>query len=52
MNKFLGIHYIGQCDYGNEIQIICDQITDGQLVWEKLDDNFDTVSSTILIWFN
>ncbi|XP_077979087.1 all-trans-retinol 13,14-reductase-like [Glandiceps talaboti] len=39
----VGIHYIGELRHNTMFKIYLDQITNGQLQWVDLDDNFDTV---------
>ena len=40
----VGIHYIGEMSKDRINRTLVDQITDGQLEWEKLDEEFDVVS--------
>lgn len=40
----VGIHYIGQMNKGNFDRTLVDQLTDGQLDWEPLDDAYDVVN--------
>ena len=39
----VGIHYIGEMSAGNLTKTLVDQISDGQLEWERLDDDFNLV---------
>ena len=39
----MGIHYIGEVNPGNLNRTFIDQITDGQLEWEPLNDIYDIV---------
>ena len=39
----MGIHYIGEVNPGNLNRTFVDQITDGQLEWEPLNDIYDIV---------
>ncbi|KAG0715457.1 putative all-trans-retinol 13,14-reductase [Chionoecetes opilio] len=39
----VGIHYIGEMTYQSISKTFVDQITDGQLEWEPLDDAYDEV---------
>jgi hypothetical protein len=41
---FKGIHYIGQMFGETMTKVLTDQVTEGQVVWEQLDDAFDVVS--------
>lgn len=38
-----GIHYVGQLDTPSISRTLVDQISDGQIQWTPLDENFDTV---------
>lgn len=40
----VGIHYIGEMRNNTIAKLLVDQLTDGQLVWENLDDEMDVVS--------
>ncbi|KAJ1091610.1 hypothetical protein NDU88_004727 [Pleurodeles waltl] len=39
----VGIHYIGRMYENGPLRFLTDQLTDGQLQWEKMDSPFDTV---------
>ena len=39
----VGIHYIGDVSNYSMSQVLIDQLTDGQLVWARLEDAFDVV---------
>ncbi|XP_038045261.1 all-trans-retinol 13,14-reductase-like [Patiria miniata] len=39
----VGIHYIGEMANNTISKVLVDQLTDGQLQWEPLDETFDTV---------
>lgn len=39
----LGIHYIGNLEENGKLRCIVDQLTNGQLQWEPLDNPFDQV---------
>lgn len=39
----VGIHYIGELESGCLNRTLVDQISDGQIEWDKLDDEFDVV---------
>ena len=39
----MGIHYIGEVEPGNLNRTFVEQITDGQLEWEPLNDTYDIV---------
>ncbi|XP_005089177.1 all-trans-retinol 13,14-reductase [Aplysia californica] len=39
-----GIHYIGNVHEGSDNKSLLDQLTGGQLRWNKMDDAFDTVA--------
>lgn len=39
----VGIHYIGQLHKNSMMSFLVEQITEGQLQWDKLDNPFDTV---------
>ena len=43
---FLGIHYIGEMRNNTLLRGLMDELTNGQLQWNDLDDPFDTVSKT------
>ena len=38
-----GIHYIGEMASRTVTRLYLDQLTEGQLVWEPIDANFDTI---------
>ena len=38
-----GIHYVGQMGEGDELRILLDQVTEGQVSWSPLDRDFDRV---------
>ena len=40
----VGVHYVGEMSPGTLPRTLFDQLTDGQLEWEKLDKEFDVVS--------
>ena len=40
----VGIHYIGECGFPTVTRVLLDQVTDGQLEWEPLEEVFDWVS--------
>jgi all-trans-retinol 13,14-reductase len=40
----VGIHYIGEMSKDKINRTLVDQITEGQVEWEKLDEEFDVVS--------
>lgn len=40
----VGIHYIGEMREGTASRTLVDQLTDGRLQWEPLDDIYDTVA--------
>ncbi|XP_032891187.1 all-trans-retinol 13,14-reductase-like [Amblyraja radiata] len=39
----VGIHYIGQMHECGLLRVIMDQITDGQLEWTQMDDQYDNI---------
>ncbi|XP_053309874.1 all-trans-retinol 13,14-reductase-like [Spea bombifrons] len=39
----VGLHYVGQMHEGGMLRVIMDQLTDGQLQWNRLDDQYDSV---------
>ena len=39
-----GIHYIGEMTGTTISKVLIDQLTDGQLQWNPIDDNFDTIA--------
>ena len=39
----VGIHYIGSMSGQQMSKVLIDQLTDAQLEWVPIDDNFDTV---------
>ncbi|XP_061873593.1 all-trans-retinol 13,14-reductase [Colius striatus] len=44
-NEFdVGIHYVGQMHEGSMLRVALDQLTDGQLCWQRLPDPYDEVS--------
>lgn len=40
----VGIHYCGELGEGTMTRVLIDQLTEGQLVWEKVDEIFDVVA--------
>uniref|UniRef100_A0A8B9NEA2 All-trans-retinol 13,14-reductase n=1 Tax=Accipiter nisus TaxID=211598 RepID=A0A8B9NEA2_9AVES len=43
-NEFdVGIHYVGQMHEGSMLRVALDQLTDGQLRWQRLPDPYDEV---------
>ncbi|KFO71347.1 Putative all-trans-retinol 13,14-reductase, partial [Cuculus canorus] len=38
-----GIHYVGQMHEGSMLRVALDQLTDGQLCWQRLPDPYDEV---------
>ncbi|PIK39335.1 hypothetical protein BSL78_23841 [Apostichopus japonicus] len=40
----VGIHYCGELGEGTLTRVLIDQLTDGQLVWEKVDEIYDIVA--------
>ena len=38
-----GIHYIGEMDCNGSMRLLSDQLTEGQLQWVPLEEQFDTV---------
>jgi all-trans-retinol 13,14-reductase len=50
----VGIHYIGNMGEGQKDRFLVDQITEGQVVWAPIDDNYDTVvvGNTEYKWCN
>ncbi|PIK49411.1 hypothetical protein BSL78_13711 [Apostichopus japonicus] len=40
----VGIHYCGELGEGTLTRVLIDQLTDGQLVWEKVDEIYDVVA--------
>lgn len=38
-----GIHYVGQMHEGSMLRVVLDQLTDGQLCWQRLPDPYDEV---------
>ncbi|KAM6334140.1 all-trans-retinol 13,14-reductase-like [Alca torda] len=40
----VGIHYVGQMHEGSMLRVALDQLTDGQLCWQRLPDPYDEVS--------
>ncbi|KAM9267522.1 all-trans-retinol 13,14-reductase-like [Morus bassanus] len=43
-NEFdVGIHYVGQMHEGSTLRVALDQLTDGQLCWQRLPDPYDEV---------
>ncbi|XP_060569543.1 all-trans-retinol 13,14-reductase-like [Ruditapes philippinarum] len=39
-----GIHYVGKMMEGDKTRVLIDQITEGQVVWEPMDQEFDAVA--------
>ncbi|XP_073539348.1 all-trans-retinol 13,14-reductase-like isoform X2 [Phyllobates terribilis] len=39
----VGLHYVGQMHEGGMLRVIMDQLTDGQLQWNRLGDQYDSV---------
>ncbi|XP_075579083.1 all-trans-retinol 13,14-reductase-like [Pelecanus crispus] len=39
----VGIHYVGQMHEGSMLRVALDQLTDGQLCWQRLPDPYDEV---------
>ncbi|KAM8947882.1 all-trans-retinol 13,14-reductase-like [Pelodytes ibericus] len=39
----VGIHYVGQMHDGGMLRVIMDQLTEGQLQWNRLDDQYDSI---------
>lgn len=39
-----GIHYIGEMQNRTSTKFLIDQLTDGQLVWSPLENQYDTVA--------
>lgn len=44
MSSLQGIHYCGELGEGTLTRVLIDQLTDGQLVWEKVDEIYDVVA--------
>jgi len=42
-----GIHYVGKMMEGDMTRVLIDQVTEGQVVWEPMDQIFDKVRITI-----
>uniref|UniRef100_A0A8B9SHS7 Amine oxidase domain-containing protein n=1 Tax=Anas platyrhynchos TaxID=8839 RepID=A0A8B9SHS7_ANAPL len=40
----VGIHYVGQMHEGSMLRVALDQLTDGQLRWQRLPDPYDEVT--------
>ncbi len=40
---FVGIHYIGEMRHNTMVRLLMDQLTEGQLQWCDLIDEFDVV---------
>uniref|UniRef100_A0A8C5PV84 Amine oxidase domain-containing protein n=1 Tax=Leptobrachium leishanense TaxID=445787 RepID=A0A8C5PV84_9ANUR len=40
----VGIHYVGQMHEGGMFRVIMDQLTDGQLQWNRLANHYDSIS--------
>ncbi|XP_071674095.1 all-trans-retinol 13,14-reductase-like isoform X3 [Patagioenas fasciata] len=40
----VGIHYVGQMHEGSMLRVALDQLTDGQLRWQRLPDPYDEVA--------
>uniref|UniRef100_A0A669QF41 Uncharacterized protein n=1 Tax=Phasianus colchicus TaxID=9054 RepID=A0A669QF41_PHACC len=40
----VGIHYVGQMHEGSMLRVVLDQLTDGQLCWQRLPDPYDEVA--------
>ncbi|XP_077108665.1 all-trans-retinol 13,14-reductase-like [Ranitomeya variabilis] len=39
----VGLHYVGQMHEGGMLRVIMDQLTDGQLQWNRLEDQYDSI---------
>ncbi|XP_053550425.1 all-trans-retinol 13,14-reductase [Bombina bombina] len=39
----VGLHYLGQMHEGGMLRVIMDQLTEGQLQWNRLDNPYDTI---------
>ncbi|KAM3922620.1 all-trans-retinol 13,14-reductase-like [Leptodactylus fuscus] len=39
----VGVHYVGQMHEGGMFRVIMDQLTDGQLQWNRLGDQYDSI---------
>ncbi|XP_066442440.1 all-trans-retinol 13,14-reductase-like [Eleutherodactylus coqui] len=39
----VGLHYVGQMHEGGMFRVIMDQLTDGQLQWNRLGDQYDSI---------
>ncbi|XP_009462951.1 PREDICTED: all-trans-retinol 13,14-reductase-like [Nipponia nippon] len=39
----VGIHYVGQMHEGSMLRVALDQLTDGQLCWQRLPDPYDEI---------
>ncbi|CAJ0949434.1 unnamed protein product [Ranitomeya imitator] len=39
----VGLHYVGQMHEGGMLRVIMDQLTDGQLQWNRLGDQYDSI---------
>ena len=42
--QLVGIHYIGEMRNNTISRLLMEQLTEGQLTWEHLVDDFDVVS--------
>lgn len=40
---WLGLHYVGQMHEGGMLRVIMDQLTEGQLQWNLLETQYDSV---------
>ena len=43
-----GIHYLGDLDEGDDGRVLVDQITEGQVTWAIMDEEFDTVCINVI----
>lgn len=39
----VGVHYVGQMHEGGMFRVIMDQLTDGQLQWNRLENQYDSI---------
>ena len=46
---FAGIHYIGEMHRDSISRVLVDQLTEGQVTWSQLDDEYDVVSSVTFL---
>jgi len=52
MSILSGIHYVGKMMEGDMTRVLIDQVTEGQVVWEPMDQIFDKVRITInILWY-